>query len=91
MTEAAIVPQGDRGSVLAVAGLFAVNGALVRGIGAALPAMRARLGVDAGVLAVLLVSLPTAAAFRLVLSLVLVALSRPLSRSELVSEQSGGP
>ena len=61
MTEAAIVPQTDRGSVLAVAGLFAVNGALVGGIGATLPAMRARLGVDAGGLAVLLVSLAAAA------------------------------
>jgi MFS family permease len=48
-------------SLLAVAGLFAVNGALVGGIGATLPAMRLRLGVDDGGLAVLLVSLAAAA------------------------------
>jgi MFS family permease len=52
--------RGDR-SLLAVAGLFAVNGALVGGIGASLPAMRVRLGVDEGGLAVLLVSLAAAA------------------------------
>ena len=44
-----------------MAGLFAVNGALIGGIGAILPAMRERLGVDAGGLAVLLVSLSAAA------------------------------
>jgi len=48
-------------SVLAVAGLFAVNGALVGGVGATLPAMRVRLGVDPGGLAVVLVSLAAAA------------------------------
>ena len=48
-------------SLVAVAGLFAVNGALVGGIAATLPAMRVRLGVDAGGLAVLLVSLAAAA------------------------------
>lgn len=48
-------------SLLAVAGLFAVNGALIGGIGGTLPAMRLRLGVDAGGLAVLLVSLAAAA------------------------------
>jgi MFS family permease len=47
--------------LVAVAGLFAVNGTLVGGIGATLPAMRERLGVDAGGLAVLLVSLAAAA------------------------------
>ena len=47
-------------SLLAVAGLFALNGTLVGGIGATLPAMRQRLGVDAGGLAVLLVSLAAA-------------------------------
>ena len=60
MTEAV---KGLRGaqSLLAVAGLFAVNGALIGGIGATMPAMRQRLGVDAGGLAVLLVSLAAAA------------------------------
>lgn len=48
-------------SLIAVAGLFVVNGALIGGIGATLPAMRQRLGVDAGGLAVLLVSLAAAA------------------------------
>ena len=48
-------------AVLAVSGLFAVNGALVGGIGATLPQMRERLGVDTGGLAVLLVSLAAAA------------------------------
>ena len=59
MTEAAIVH--DARSLVAVAGLFAVNGALIGGFGATLPAMRQRLGVDAGGLAVLLVSLAAAA------------------------------
>ena len=48
-------------SLVAVAGLFAVNGTLVGGIGATLPAMRVRLGVDAGGLAVVLVSLAAGA------------------------------
>ena len=61
MTEAADVRHADRGSLLAVAGLFAVNGALVGGIGATLPAMRLRLGVEVDGLAVLLVSLAAAA------------------------------
>jgi MFS family permease len=68
VTEAAEGPGAEgakslRGakSLLAVAGLFAVNGALVGGIGATLPAMRLRLGVDAGGLAVLLTSLAAAA------------------------------
>lgn len=52
--------RGSR-SLAAVAALFAVNGALVGGIGGTLPAMRLRLGVDAGGLAVLLVSLASAA------------------------------
>jgi MFS family permease len=54
------VVAGDLGatsSVLAVAGLFFVNGLLVGGIGGNLPAMRDRLGVGTGGLAVLLVSL----------------------------------
>jgi len=59
VTEAASVH--DTRSLVAVAGLFAVNGALVGGIGATLPAMRLRLGVDAGGLGVLLVSLAAAA------------------------------
>ena len=49
------------GSLRAVAALFAVNGALIGGIGGTLPALRLRLGVDAGGLAVLLVSLAAAA------------------------------
>ena len=53
-------PAGTK-SLLSVAGLFAVNGALVGGIGATLPALRERLGVDTGGLAVLLVSLAAAA------------------------------
>jgi MFS family permease len=48
-------------SLMAVAALFTVNGALIGGIGATLPGMRLRLGVDAGGLAVLLVSLAAAA------------------------------
>ena len=44
-----------------MAGLFGVNGALVGGIGATLPAMRLRLGVDVDGLAILLVSLAAAA------------------------------
>lgn len=52
--------RGTR-SLLAVAGLFAVNGLLIGGIGGTLPAMRQRLDVDAGGLAVLLVSLSVAA------------------------------
>jgi len=51
----------DTGTLLAVAGLFAVNGTLVGGIGATLPAMRERLGVDAGGLAVLLFSMAAVA------------------------------
>jgi len=39
---------GGTRSLLAVAGLFAVNGLLIGGIGGTLPAMRQRLGVDAG-------------------------------------------
>jgi MFS family permease len=50
-----------RRPLLAVAGLFAVNGLLIGGIGGTLPAMRQRLGVDAGGLAVLLVSMSVAA------------------------------
>lgn len=53
--------NGERGLLLAVAGLFAVNGALVGGVAATLPAMRVRLGVDPGALAVLLASLAAAA------------------------------
>jgi hypothetical protein len=49
------------GSLLSVAALFAVNGLLLGGIGGTLPAMGARLGVDAGGLGVLLVSLSVAA------------------------------
>ncbi|HEY8622132.1 MAG TPA: MFS transporter [Dermatophilaceae bacterium] len=48
-------------SLLAVAGLFVVNGALIGGIGGTLPAMRQRLGVDAAGLAMLLASLAAAA------------------------------
>ena len=61
MTGAANAHDAERMSVLAVVGLFAVNGALVGGVGATLPAMRVRLGVDPGGLAVVLVSLAAAA------------------------------
>jgi MFS family permease len=61
VTGAANAHDAERMSVLAVAGLFAVNGALVGGVGATLPAMRVRLGVDPGGLAVVLVSLAAAA------------------------------
>jgi len=61
MTGAANVHDAERGSLLSVAGLFAVNGALVGGFGATLPAIRVRLGVDPGGLAVVLVSLAAAA------------------------------
>jgi len=61
MTDAARLHLAERRSVLAVAGLFAVNGALVGGVGATLPAIRVRLGVDPGGLAVVLVSLAAAA------------------------------
>jgi MFS family permease len=58
--ESALILRGP-GSLLAVAGLFFVNGLLIGGIGGTLPAMRERLGVDTGGLAVLLVSLTVAA------------------------------
>jgi MFS family permease len=61
VTEASIAHDVDRRALLAVAGLFVANGALVGGVGATLPAMRLRLGVDAGGLAVLLVAMATAA------------------------------
>ncbi|HEX5335889.1 MAG TPA: MFS transporter, partial [Propionicimonas sp.] len=62
MSKAVIMHEPVRAarSLLAVAGLFAVNGLLIGGIGGTLPAMRQRLGVDAGGLAVLLVSLAVA-------------------------------
>ena len=48
------VPHGSRGAVVAVGALFAING-LGLGAGAGvLPALRSRLGIDAGTLAVLL-------------------------------------
>ena len=62
MSKAVTMQDPVRGtrSLLAVAGLFAVNGLLIGGIGGTLPAMRQRLGVDAAGLAVLLVSLAVA-------------------------------
>jgi len=62
MSKAVFMRDPVRGtrSLLAVAGLFAVNGLLIGGIGGTLPAMRERLGVDAAGLAVLLVSLAIA-------------------------------
>ena len=59
----AVMADGLRGTgpLLAVAGLFAINGVLIGGFGATLPAMRLRLGVDASGLAVLLVCLSVAA------------------------------
>jgi hypothetical protein len=61
VTEAPIAYDVDRRALLAVAGLFAVNGALVGGVGATLPAMRVHLGVDPAGLSVILVSLAAAA------------------------------
>jgi len=57
----ALPDLGRTSSALAVAGLFAVNGALVGAIGGTLPAMRLRLGVDAGGLAILLTVIAAAA------------------------------
>ncbi|MEP6650537.1 MAG: MFS transporter [Lapillicoccus sp.] len=48
------VPHGSRGAVVAVGALFAINGLVIGGWAGVLPALRSRLGIDAGTLAVLL-------------------------------------
>ena len=48
------VPHGSRGSVVAVGAVFAINGLAIGGWAGVLPALRSRLGIDAGTLAVLL-------------------------------------
>jgi len=45
---------GDRTAVIAVAGLFGVNGMLLGGYGGSLPALRARLELDSTAIAILL-------------------------------------
>lgn len=50
-----------RSAATAVAGLFLINGTLIGGIGGTLPAMRDRLGLDAGGLSVLLLCLAVSA------------------------------
>ena len=48
------VPHGSRGAVVAVGAVFAINGLAIGGWAGVLPALRSRLGIDAGTLAVLL-------------------------------------
>jgi MFS family permease len=48
------VPHGSRGAVVAVGAVFAINGLAIGGWAGVLPALRTRLGIDAGTLAVLL-------------------------------------
>ena len=48
------VPHGSRGAVVAVGALFAINGLVIGAWAGVLPALRSRLGIDAGTLAVLL-------------------------------------
>lgn len=50
-----------RSAMVAVASLFGINGMLLGGIGGSLPAMRDRLGIDAGGLSILLLSLAISA------------------------------
>lgn len=48
------VPHSSRAAVVAVGSLFATNGLVIGGWAGVLPALRTRLGIDAGTLAVLL-------------------------------------
>ncbi len=48
------MPHGSRGAVVAVGAVFAINGLAIGGWAGVLPALRSRLGIDAGTLAVLL-------------------------------------
>jgi MFS family permease len=48
------VPHGSRGAVVAVGAIFAINGLVIGSWAGVLPALRTRLGIDAGTLAVLL-------------------------------------
>ena len=48
------VPHGSRGAVVAVGAVFAINGLAIGAWAGVLPALRTRLGIDAGMLAVLL-------------------------------------
>ena len=48
------VPHGSRRAVVAVGALFAINGLVIGAWAGVLPALRSRLGIDAGTLAVLL-------------------------------------
>jgi hypothetical protein len=48
------VPHGSRGAVVAVGAIFAINGLVIGCWAGVLPALRTRLGIDAGTLAVLL-------------------------------------
>ena len=48
------VPHGSRGAVVAVGAVFAINGLAIGAWAGVLPALRTRLGIDAGTLAVLL-------------------------------------
>ena len=55
------VPHGSRGAVVAVGAVFAINGLAIGGWAGVLPALRSRLGIDAGTLAVLLLVVGVAA------------------------------
>jgi MFS family permease len=64
MTAAADTTRGTlatRPAAVAVATLFGINGMLIGGIGGSLPAMRDRLGIEAGGLSVLLLCLAASA------------------------------
>ena len=54
-------PHGSGAALVAVGALFAMNGVVIGGYAGVLPALRSRLGVDAGTIAVLLFSVGVAA------------------------------
>ncbi|MDX6292828.1 MAG: hypothetical protein QOH50_1903 [Kribbellaceae bacterium] len=60
-TETRNAALAARPAMVAVAALFGINGMLLGGIGGTLPAMRDRLGIDAGGLSILLLSLAISA------------------------------